>query len=194
MILSYDTETTGLHFKNRGLADPSQPHLVQLSCLLVDAGDKRVVQSLNLVVRPDGWDIPQEAINVHGITNEFAECHGLPEKEVLWIFLQLWATNEPLRVAHNCAFDDAVISTAIARHYGEGELLKAWQAGESYCTMQMSKPIVQARNVRGALKYPKLMEAYSFFFNEEFDRSHSANADAVACMQIYFALTEDPLS
>jgi len=65
-----------------------------------------------------------------------------------------------------------------------------WLDTPHFCTMQASKPIVQARNSRGALKYPKLTEAYEFFFEKELDRAHSANADAVAAFEIYLAVQE----
>jgi DNA polymerase III epsilon subunit-like protein len=194
-IIPYDTETTGLHygFKTKSITDPSHPHLVQLSALVVDTEVNRITQSMNLIVCPDGWEIPPEASAVHGITTEYAEKHGLPEKEVLSIFLALWAGGEayPLeRVAHNALFDKNVIATAIARHFGEGELLDTWLSGRDFCTMQTAKPIVQARNKRGALKFPNLMEAHEHFFGETFDRQHTANADVVATYNIYRALQE----
>ena len=54
--------------------------------------------------------------------------------------------------------------------------------------MRESKEIVGALDKRGRIKYPKLIEAYKFFFNKDLDRAHSANADAVATLEIYLAL------
>lgn len=195
-ILTYDTETTGLHygFKTKSLTDPSHPHLVQLSALVVDTELKRVVQSMNLIVHPEAWEIPPETTAIHGITTEFATQWGLAEKSVLDIFLELWSGGEayPLeRVAHNAQFDKNVIATTIARYYGEGDLLDTWLAGRDFCTMQSAKPIVQARNKKGALKFPNLIETHEHFFNEGIDRAHTANADVVATMNIYFALQEE---
>lgn len=189
ILLPFDTETTGLHFKNRPLADPSQPRLVQVSALQIEEGSNRVIQSLSLIVSPNGWEIPLEAQQVHGISTEFATEFGQPEKQVLDAFLSMWNDQGTL-IAHNSQFDKDVISTAIARHYGACQLLDMWVAAPHYCTMQAAKPIVQARNVRGALKYPKLTEAYEFFFEKELDRAHSANADAVGAFEIYLALKE----
>jgi len=194
-VIVYDTETTGLHwgFKSRSITDPSHPHLVQLSALVLDVEDQRVRQSMNLIVSPAGWSIPDETVRIHGITEDYAAQWGQDEKKVLDTFLELWAggNQHPLeRVAHNAAFDKNIITTAIGRHYGEGDLLDTWVAARDTCTMQTAKPIVQARNVKGAIKNPTLMETYKFFFNEEFDRVHTANADVVATMSIFLALQE----
>jgi len=200
MILVYDTETTGIHygFKSKSLTDPSHPRLVQLSALVVDPVEHRVHQSMNLVVAPDGWEIPPEASAIHGITEEYAAECGLPESLVLDVFLHLWSGGEPNpleRVGHNAVFDKNVIATAIARYYGEGELLDAWLDGTDFCTMLSSKNIVQAQtkpNAQGKtrLKNPRLEEAHEFFFGESYDRKHTANADVVATMNVYFALQD----
>jgi len=194
-VLVYDTETTGIHwgFKNRSVTDPSHPHLCQIAALVLDVEDKRVRQSMSMIVAPDGWGIPDKAVKIHGISSDYAAQWGLPEKQVLEAFLALWAggNQRPLeRVAHNAKFDRDVIATAIARYYGQGDLLDTWLAGTDTCTMLTSKPLVQARNVKGAIKNPNLMETYKHFFDEEFDRSHTANADTVATMQIFLALQE----
>lgn len=189
MICPYDTETTGLVRKNLPLTDVGQPRLVQLSCLIADEETHRITQSMNLVVKPEGWDIPDEASAVHGITTEYATEVGLPEKHVLDTFLWLWDGKK--RISHNNLFDDKVIECAIARYYSpDSPLLEAWQKAPTYCTMRESKEIVQAKGKTGRLKFPKLAEAYEYFFNEVFDNQHSANADTVACFEIYLALQQ----
>jgi len=194
-VIVYDTETTSIHygFKTKSVTDPSHPRLCQIAALVLDVEDKRVRQSMSMIVAPDGWNIPDEVVKIHGITPDYAAEWGLPEKQVLEAFLALWAggNQRPLeRVAHNALFDKNVIATAIARYYGQGDLLDTWLAGTDTCTMLTSKPLVQARNVKGAIKNPNLMETYQHFFGEEFDRSHTANADTVATMQIFLALQE----
>lgn len=188
-FLPLDTETTGLFFKNKPLTAVDQPHLVQLSALQIDPQTNRVIQSLSLIVKPDGWVSNPEAEKVHGISTEFATKYGQPEKQVLDTFLSMWQ-QEDLLIGFNSQFDKDVISVAIARYYGDCELLRVWGTAQHYCCMQSAKPIVQARNVKGALKYPNLREAYQFFFGKELERAHSANADAVAAFEIYLALQQ----
>jgi len=188
-ILIYDTETTGIFRKNIPLDHPDQPHLVQLSALVVDPEIKRVKQSLNLVVKPDRWVIPPEVVDIHGISTEEALDTGLSEKLVLETFLNLW--NQQLLVGHNEEFDRNIISTSIARMFGtDSAILPLWLAGEGFCTMKESKPIVQAKTKNGRLKYPRLTEAYEYFFGHPLARAHSANADAVGTMEVYFALLQ----
>jgi len=201
MILIYDTETNGIHygFKSKSITDPSHPHLVQISALVVDEKTHYIHQSLNLVVAPDGWDIPEETVQVHGITADWASKWGLPEQRVLETFLELWSGGETLpleRIAHNAAFDKNIIATAIGRYFGQGSLLDTWIESRDFCTMQSAKPLVQAQtkpNAQGKtrLKNPKLTEAYEHFFGESYDRAHTANADVVATMNLYFALQEE---
>jgi len=188
-ILPYDTETTGIFRKSLPHDDPSQPRLCQLSALVVDPEARRVTQSMNLVVQPDGWDIPQVTTDIHGISTEYAQEVGLPERVVLDVFLALWDSR--LRIGHNESFDANIIGASIARVYGpESTLFHEWMAAEGDCIMHRAKPIVQARNKKGAVKWPKLSESYAFFFDAPLDNAHSANADVVATMQVWFALED----
>lgn len=186
IVIPYDTETTNFGNTSLPLNDPSQPHLVQISALRFDTDSSRVGQSMSLIVRPEGWDIPEPAARVHGITTEVAAANGLPEKTVLDIFLHVWDGN--LRVAHNSAFDKHIIACAIARYHGQGRLLEAWLAGPCFCTMLSSKELVDARTSNGRRKNPNLGEAYEFFTGKPLDHAHSANADCVATLHIYQAL------
>jgi DNA polymerase III epsilon subunit-like protein len=195
-LIAYDTETTGIFRPNLELTNPGQPHLVSVSALQVQPGTYRVNQSISLLVKPNGCDIPDEAIAVHGITTSKARAEGQDEKHVLTQLLHLWADPANLRIAHNAEFDKNIIASAIARYYGAGELLKAWLAGSDFCTMKESKSIVNAQtkpNAQGKtrLKNPRLDETFFHFFHETFDNQHSANADAVAVLNIFRALEAD---
>ena len=84
-------------------------------------------------------------------------------------------------------FDVKVFAAAFYRAQMEAELDVFLQM-ETYCTMLESKQIVQAKNIKGHIKNPKLTEAYEFFFETPLDNAHSANADTVACLEIYMAI------
>jgi DNA polymerase-3 subunit epsilon len=194
MILPFDVETTGLYSKSKPLTDPAQPHLVSISALQYDSDAARVIQSLSVLVCPEGWAIPEEVIAIHGITNEFASEHGMPEQQALDAFLRLWNGKHQL-VGHNVQFDQNIIACAIARYHGDGPLLHEWLAASCYCTMNESKRIVNAQTRpdptgKTRLKAPRLGEAYEFFMGEPYSNAHSANADAVACLRVWIALQE----
>lgn len=59
-ILFYDTETSGLPLFHEPSEHPDQPHIVQLGACLVDPDTRRVISTIDLIVRPDGWEIPAE--------------------------------------------------------------------------------------------------------------------------------------
>ncbi|MGP3789810.1 3'-5' exonuclease [Pseudomonas sp. B392_1p] len=191
----FDTETTGFPQFKLPSNDPSQPHLVDIAALLYNA-DGELVDSFEAIIRPDGWTIPDEAANVHGITTEMAMDLGIPEAEALEGFLAI-QDRAGMRVAHNCAFDDRILRIALMR-YRSTEAADLFRAGSSFCTCSNSTKIVQLppteRMIRAGrsrqFKQPNLAEAYRFFTGEELEGAHRAKADAEGCARVYFALKE----
>jgi DNA polymerase-3 subunit epsilon len=156
---------------------------------------------MSKMVVPQGWEWDDSetsndgAFRVHQLTVAQCSVYGRTEKEVLDELLHLWygqAANSPATlVAHNLDFDRQLIAIAIARYYpGEAALLAAWLESSGVCTMKGNKERVDARTVKGTKKYPNLKETYKFFMGEELDNHHSANADCVACFQIYCVMQE----
>lgn len=194
-VMIYDTETTGLYRSKSWLLDPAQPRLVQTSVIILDPTDVSVSQSISLIVRPEGWDIPDHVAEIHGITTERAKAEGHSESLVLNILLSLWSgpyDNTSLcRVAHNAPFDKGVIACSIARLYGaESEILKRWLDADDFCTMEAGKEF----QIGGTRRAPSLMKLYNHLFGKEFDRAHSANADTVATMQIFLEMRKRTLA
>ena len=193
LTLVYDTETTGL-VRGTDYTDPNMPFLASIAAILYDEEAHCIVASINSMIQPDGWTMPEEAGRVNGLTNEMLQQLGVPAPVLLPACIALMFKAN-LRVAHNVDFDSKVIAAALWRHIIKEDsevtarkTVEKWLALPSYCTMQESKSIVNALNKRGQVKYPKLVEAYRFFFDKELDRAHSANADAVAALEIYLAL------
>lgn len=194
LILAYDTETTGL-LRGSDYTDPNAPFLASIAMILYDSIESKIVASLNMPIQPEGWTMPEEAANINGLTDLYLSTVGAPASVVLPNAIAL-ASRADLLVAHNIDFDTKVIAAALWRHLinenvkeeDAHTIIKEWINKPVYCTMQSSKQIVNARNAKGNLKYPKLTEAYKFFFGRELDRAHSANADAVAVLEIYLAL------
>ncbi len=192
MILVFDTETTGLPDFRMPLDWDGQPHLVQLAALLVDEdGTERA--GLNLIVEPDGYEIPEATSNVHGITTELAKRWGVPLSAAVWPFVCM-RSQARLIVAHNIKFDLAVMEAAIfrlpKRNFHPGP-------SERFCTMERSAPIVNlppTDRMRAAgidkPKPPRLEEAYRHFFGEELVGAHDALADVRACLRIYLELSK----
>lgn len=183
-FLFFDTETTGLIDWPSPSDAEHQPHLVELFAMLVDEDTHEVIDSLHSLVRPDGWEVSEEVSAIHGITHARALAEGRPEVDVVTDFLALHA-RASLRIAHNQTFDARIIRCAIKRYLGI-EHADAFREAPAFCTMKTSTPIVKLpRN-----KWPKLAEAYKFFFGEEMVGAHSAKADTENCAKVFFAIRE----
>jgi len=195
LALFYDTEATGLPLYREPSDDPRQPHLVQLAASLVDMDKRQVIQSIDLIVKPKGWVIPDEVTKIHGITTEYAMEVGFDEALVVGLFMDLW--NGVRRIAHNEPFDARILRIAIKR-CGFTFHAETWKHGESECTCAMATPVVKcpptakmkAKNMN-FYKKANLTEAYRHFFNEDFEDAHTAIADVKACMSVYFAILDE---
>ena len=177
-VLIYDTETTGLPIWKTPSGGDDQPHIVQLGAILCNAETKEVINTLDVIVKPDGWVIPQYTIDVHGITNEHALEFGIPEKEAIHLLLKLRGDFE--RVAYNKTFDQRIIRIGLKRYFDEPTQDKWAIKEDHHCAMQM------ARKVMGG-KSPKLTAAYKHFTGEEMENAHDAMGDTLGCMAVYFA-------
>ena len=180
-ILVFDTETTGLPDWKTPSDGDNQPHIVQLGAMLVDKVSRKVIQSMDVIVKPNGWDIPEETTEVHGITTSFANDVGVPEKDALEMLLALHSAAH-LRVAHNTTFDNRIIRIATKR-YCNDDVIEAWKEADYFCTM------VNGRKIMGG-KQPTLAEAYKFFTDKDIVEAHSAMPDAIACMEVYFGILD----
>lgn len=198
LILCYDTETTGI-IRGNDYAHFDNPFLASIAALLYDTTAHKVISSLNAMIQPAGWTMPEEAGAINGLSTEYLSAVGIPASVVLPTFISL-AIKANLIVAHNVEFDTKIISAALWRHMIEEEedsadepiyklkLINNWASLPTFCTMKESKDIVKVQTKNGKIKYPKLTEAYEFFFSRPLDRAHSANADAVAVLEIYLAI------
>lgn len=192
MILFLDTETTGLVQFSLPHDHPAQPHLVQLGCILTEL-DGTIRSTIDLIVRPNGYAIPEQATETHGISTELAERCGVPLTIAAATFVHLRSLASVI-VAHNLPFDERVMQTAI---YRTGKTVTVNSPSTRACTMEMAENVVRmpaTDRMRAAgrghqFKKPNLGECYKHFFREELANAHSALADVTACMKIYFAMT-----
>jgi DNA polymerase III subunit epsilon len=181
-ILFFDTETTGLPIWGEPSTDHRQPHLVQIGAELVDAETREVLKSMDVIIKPAGWEIPEEMTAIHGITKEAALENGISEWDAVEELLEM-KKEADLRVAHNVNFDDRIIRIAITRELGYDKA-DEWKEGEKFDTCNKSRKAV------GLKKAPKLEESYEFFTGKKLEGAHSAAADVAACREVYFALVD----
>lgn len=166
--------------------------MVQLAALLMD-DEGNEIQSLSVIIEPNGYDIPKEASDVHGITTEFAKQVGIPLEDAIRLFISMALKAKQL-VAHNITFDNRVIKIAKLRL---PDIKFPEMTATNFCTMNKAKSIVnlpptekmKAAGFTGP-KIPKLEECIKHFFNEELEGAHDALVDVRACARIYYHLKQ----
>lgn len=183
--LFFDTETTGFFLKSVPRNDAKQPHIVQIAGLLTDERGN-TIEELDLIVKPEGWEIPQVVADIHGITTEIALAKGIPAKDALAKFNGL-VERATLLIAHNFSFDNEIVAIAHERH----AVVSKFHTIPYVCTMLECTPICKMAKKRGAgYKWPKLMEAYELICKKKFSGAHNAVADMHAMKEVFFWIKE----
>lgn len=188
LILPFDTETTGFPVYSEQSDKECQPHLVELGALLVDEATREVLETLDVIIKPNGWswDESCEAFKKHGITYEQAMDEGVSEQEATERFMAMYSKCR-VRTAFNVSFDNRIIRIAQMRCGYSKEVLDEWKENKDryLCSMQKS------RKPMGVKKAPNLVNSHAYFFGEGvFKETHRAMADAIAAKDVYFALKD----
>jgi DNA polymerase-3 subunit alpha len=189
-VLFFDTETTGIPDRSAkwDVDFASYPHVVQLAWM-------HGCKVENHIIRPDGWEIPQETVDVHGITTEYAFEHGEPFAAVVDMFIQD-CHDAGLICGHNIHFDTSIIKANILRelgreYYDANDVESALYKGKRIDTMRPTMKWVDARMSNGRLKFPNLTELYSRCFPGESFPAHDALEDVKAvakCLPVILEL------
>lgn len=164
-VLVFDTETTGLPKTKAKAIDQKEnwPHIASISWIVMDSDTNEILSKKSYVVKPDGWEIPEESSKIHGISTEFAQKTGSPLDAVMRDFM-----NEPrdMVVAHNLEFDENVVVNAMKWDLGV-DSFRGFNTPK-YCTMILSTDMCRlpSRFGRG-YKSPKLSELYEHVFHEK---------------------------
>lgn len=195
MKLFFDTETTGLPDYRSPSDAPTQPHLVQLAMILTE-DDGRERGSVSLIVKPEGWEIPPGASDIHGITTEVARSCGVSEKSAVELYRSFFALAST-SIAHNHSFDERIMRIAQLRAGHDRAQIESNEQKQKFCTCTSAALIVNlpptARMLAAGFnkpKPPKLEECMRHFFGEELTGAHDALVDVRACIRVYFELTK----
>src|SRR5258706_14010402 len=186
MYLIFDTETTGIpHNKTAPITDlENWPRLVQLAWQLHDSRGKLLSQHC-YIIRPEGFDIPFKAEQVHGISTKRALEEGHEINKVLDLFENDLAKTKVL-VGHNIEFDINIIGAELIRSSLPTEVFLSLQkldtgiASTEFCQLQ--------GGVGGKLKMPRLTELHEKLFGKRFEDAHDASYDVAATARSFFGL------
>lgn len=186
MFLIFDTETTGLPRNyNAPLTDfDNWPRMVQVAWQLHDA-QGNLIESDSIIVKPEGYTIPFNAVQVHGITNERALEEGQDLKGVLEKFMNAVSQTRYL-CGHNIEFDINIIGSELLRCGFENVLSgKAFIDTKNDQTTEFCA-IPGGRG--GKFKWPTLTELYTKLFNDTFEEAHNAAFDVLATGKVFFEI------
>lgn len=181
MYLIFDTETTGLprDWKAPPSALHNWPRIVQLAWQLCDQNGE-IHDQENLIIYPDGFEIPEDSSRIHGITTAQAKSAGIPLVEALMRF-QLAASRARSLVAHNIAFDEPILQAELIRCKLPSMNL------QGICTMKSTVQLCKIKN-RFGYKWPNLTELHEKLFEAKFDGAHDASVDVEMCKKCFFEL------
>jgi DNA polymerase-3 subunit alpha len=186
MFLIFDTETTGLPRNyNAPLSDSDNwPRVVQIAWQLHDVKGN-LISADSIIVKPDGFTIPFNAAQVHGISTERALAEGRDLQVVMNEFVEAVKQTKYL-AGHNIEFDLSIVGAEFIR-LGMPDFF----AG---------KPVIDTKNDEvtefcaipggrgGKFKWPKLEELYVKLFHEGFEAAHNAAFDVQATAKAFFEL------
>lgn len=188
MYLIFDTETTGLPQNyNAPLTDfDNWPRLVQIAWQLHDMRGNLIVNR-NLIVKPEGFTIPYNSVQIHGITTERALKEGKNLKEVLAIFEEDLKEAE-FGIGHNIEFDYNIVGSeflraGLANPLENLEELDTKLASTNYCAIPGGRG--------GQFKWPTLTELHTKLFGKGFDEAHDAAYDVDATARCFFGLIKE---
>lgn len=166
-MIVFDTETTGLIAKGKGLKE--QPFIVEFAGIKLDDESLEEKGRMTFFCRPP-IAIPMEAVNVHHITDEMLANEKpfvafIPE-------LQEFFFGERKMVAHYCDYDKSMLSNELQR---AGYIQKFPWPMEHICTIERSYSIQNFR-----LNLAKL---HKLATGEDFVDAHRAMPDCEALVR-----------
>ena len=186
MYLIFDTETTGLPKKWKAPLTDSEnwPRCIQIAWQIHDAAGT-VISHEDYLIQPNGYTIPFDSEQIHGISTALAEAQGVPLDEVLEKFHKALDECDYV-VGHNVSFDRNIMGADYLRA-GLEDVLEN-KAVIDTCTEETAQLCQLPGGRGGKFKLPTLSELYRFLFKESFMEAHNATADVEATSRAFLEL------
>ena len=153
----FDLETTGLQI--------TKDRIVQIAILKVHPDKSQ--EELNLIVNPE-MDIPQEVIDIHGITNERAL--EAPTFKEIAEEVKTFIGNSDLAGYNSNKFDIPVLAEAFLRAGIDFDLT--------------NRNFIDVQNIFHKMEQRTLVAAYKFYCEKELKNAHDAMHDTKATWEV----------
>ena len=191
MYLIFDTETTGLPKRwNAPLTDADNwPRCIQIAWQLHNTAGE-CIDHQDYLIQPEGFTIPYESEQVHGISTALATAEGIPLAEVLEKFTAALGQATHV-VGHNISFDRNIMGAEFHRVLGADPLEK--HSFIDTCTEETAALCELPGGRGGKFKLPTLSELYDFLFQSRFEEAHNATADVEATSRAFLELLRQTL-
>ncbi|WP_196891020.1 DNA polymerase III subunit alpha [Aureivirga marina] len=186
MYLIFDTETTGLPKKwNAPITDTDNwPRCIQIAWQLHDAYGE-LIEHKDFLVKPDGFTIPYDAEQIHGISTLLAQEKGHSLEEVLEEF-NIALSKTKFIVGQNVGFDVNIMGCEFFRNSTEN-ILEELPVLDT-CTERTALLCKIPGGRGGKFKLPTLTELHHHLFNLPFAEAHNATADVEATTRCFLEL------
>jgi len=209
-VLVFDTETTGL--PKSKLISPDTlhlwPHIVQLSFVIYDTDLNDIVEAKDFIINVEGKvTIPEESINIHGITNEISRLKGVTIEEVLNVFFY-YLRNVDKVVGHNVSFDINMVKIELLRIIYLNKIISSEEQTETKhnlhyltnfknisCTLKDSIDLCDIKAIdrygKQYAKWPKLSELHQKLFDSVPNNLHNSFNDILATLRCFVKMKHD---
>lgn len=186
MFLIFDTETTGLPKKwNAPITDTDNwPRCVQIAWQLHNEYGELIDQQ-DYLIKPEGYNIPYDAEQIHGISTQLAEEKGEDLEKVLYLFNEALSKSKFV-VGHNVKFDLNIMGCEYFRKEVATTLDKLPVLDT--CTEITATMCQISGGKYGKFKLPTLTELHQHLFKAPFAEAHNATADVEATTMCFLEL------
>ncbi len=186
MYLIFDTETTGLPKNyNAPITDTDNwPRAIQIAWQLHDEMGV-CIEHQDYLIRPDGFNIPYDSEQIHGISTALAAQKGVSLSEVLEKFEEVLGKTTFV-VGQNVGFDVNIMGCEFHRNAVATKLTELPVLDT--CT-EHTASLCQIPGGRGGkFKLPTLTELHQYLFDVGFGEAHNATADVEATTRCFLEL------
>lgn len=174
-ILFLDTEFTGF--------DINEDHLVQVAWVMTDL-EGNVLKNATYMVRPEGYEIPEESTAIHHINTEQAATYGYPIKVVMEVF------RSDLLKCCCCVGYSLYSDLAFIKKAWKESLEAKYPYWPTIDLVDYEKTVRELLNYEEDSRTISLATMYLLLFGESMTRAHNAMNDAMATCRCFWRLVE----